>query len=204
MAAQSPERLGGGALEAADQEVTGTPIRAFFGVPVPEPQREQLGAFLAQCAIVAPEFRWAVTENLHLTVRFVGTVERSLVERIADRLEATGGPAIQLSLGEAGTFKRSRLARVVWLGLRSGADELKALALRVESECRAAGLPPEARAFKPHLTLARARSRDGASQPALPPLPALEPWRVDELILYWSHLKKNGAEHEPIRRIRLG
>jgi hypothetical protein len=32
----------------------------------------------------------------------------------------------------------------------------------------------------------------------------LKPWRADELILYWSHLQKNGAVHEPIRRIALG
>lgn len=171
---------------------------------MPDPQREQLGVFLAQCAIAAPEFRWSVTENLHLTVRFVGTVDRSVVEGIADRLAGSAGPAIDLALGEAGTFKRSRLARVVWLGLRFGADGLSALAARVEAECRAAGLAPEARAFQPHLTLARARSRDGARQPDLPAIPDLAPWRAEELVLYWSHLKKNGAVHEPIRRITLG
>jgi 2'-5' RNA ligase len=192
--------VGDRALEEADQ-VT---IRAFFGIPVPDPQREQLGVFLAQCAIAAPEFRWSVTENLHLTVRFVGTVDRSVVEGIADRLAGSAGPAIDLALGEAGTFKRSRLARVVWLGLRFGADGLSALAARVEAECRAAGLAPEARAFQPHLTLARARSRDGARQPDLPAIPDLAPWRAEELVLYWSHLKKNGAVHEPIRRIALG
>lgn len=170
---------------------------------MPEPQRSQLGAFLAQCAVVAPDFRWSVTENLHLTVRFVGTVERGLVEGIADRLVGSAGPAMSLALGEAGTFKRSRLARVVWLGLRSGGEELKGLAARVETECRGAGLAPEARAFQPHLTLARARSRDGARAPDLPAVPSLEPWRAEELVLFWSHLKKNGAEHEPIRRIRL-
>jgi 2'-5' RNA ligase len=189
--------------DRALEEARPLSIRAFFGVPVPDPQRSQLGAFLEQCAAVAPEFRWSVTENLHLTVRFVGTVERNVVEAIADRLDRTAGPAMRLALGEAGTFKRSRLARVVWLGLQSGGDELKGLAARVESECRAAGLAPEARQFQPHLTLARARSRDGAHPPDLPAIPKLEPWRADELILYWSHLKKNGAEHEPIRRIRL-
>ena len=171
---------------------------------MPDPQREQLGAFLAQCAVVAPEFRWSVTENLHLTVRFIGTVDRAVVDRIAGRLDGAAGPAIQLALGEAGTFKRSRLARVVWLGLNSGAEDLRALAVRVEAECRAAGLAREARPFQPHLTLARARSRDGARQPDLSAIPSLAPWRADELILYWSHLKKNGAVHEPIRRIRLG
>jgi len=192
--------MGERALEEADQ-VT---IRAFFGIPVPDPQRELLGGFLARCATAAPEFRWSVTENLHLTVRFVGTVDRAVVEGIADRLDGTAGRAIQVALGEAGTFKRSRLARVLWLGLKSGAEDLGALAARVEAECRAAGLPPETRAFQPHLTLARARSRDGARQPDLPAMPALAPWRAEELILYWSHLKKNGAVHEPIRRIALG
>lgn len=144
-----------------------------------------------------------MVENLHLTVRFVGTIERSIVEGISDRLTGQAGPALELALGEVGTFKRSQLARVVWLGLQSGAEEMKALAARVEAVCRAAGLAPEPRPFQPHLTLARARSRDGARAPELPALPALEPWSADELILFWSHLKKNGAEHEPIRRIRL-
>ncbi len=171
---------------------------------MPEPQREQLGGFLAQCAVAAPEFRWSVTENLHLTVRFVGTVDRAVVEGVADRLEGSAGPAIQLALGAAGVFKRSRLARVVWLGLSSGAEELTRLAAQVEAECRAAGLEPEARPYQPHLTLARARSRDGATPPDLPPIPALAPWRAEDLVLYWSHLQKNGAVHEPIRRIALG
>jgi len=171
---------------------------------VPDPQREQLAGFLAQCRTVAPEFRWSVAENLHLTVRFVGTVDRSVVEGIAGRLDGAAGPSIQMALGEAGTFKRSRLARVVWLGLKSGAEELSALAARVEAECRAARLAPEARPFQPHLTLARARSREGTRPPDLPAIPMLAPWRADELILYWSHLNKNGAVHEPIRRIALG
>ena len=192
--------MGARALEEQPGPLT---IRAFFGVPLPDMQREQLGGFLARCEVAAPEFRWSVVGNLHLTVRFVGTVERSVVEGIADRLAGRAGPAVELALGEVGTFRRSRLARVLWLGLESGAAEMKALAARVEAECRSIGLAPEARPFQPHLTLARARSRDGATPPDLPAIPRMEAWRADELILYWSHLKKNGAYHEPIRTIAL-
>jgi 2'-5' RNA ligase len=137
-------------------------------------------------------------------VRFIGNVERSLVEGIADRLEDSAGPAIQLALGDVGMFRRSRLARVVWLGIREGEESLQALAARAETECRSFGLEPETRPFQPHLTLARARARDGASLPELPQVPRLEPWPVDALVLYWSHLGKGGAIHEPIRTIRLG
>lgn len=92
---------------------------------------------------------------------------------------------------------------MVWLGVRSGDEAMRALAKRVEAECQAAGLEPESRAFKPHLTLARARARDGAPPPVLPDLPELEAWRAEELILYSSHLQRSGAVHEPIRTVRL-
>ena len=162
-----------------------------------------MSRFLETCAGLAPEFRWAGADNLHLTLRFIGSVEREVVEGIAQRLDGTLGAPFDVALGEVGTFRRGRLARVVWLGVRIGDEAMRSLAQRVEAECRAAGLDPESRAFKPHLTLARARARDGAPLPGLPELPALEPWRADELILYSSHLQRAGAVHEPIWTLRL-
>ena len=170
---------------------------------MPEPQRRDLERYLEQCTAVGPDFRWATAGNLHLTVRFIGNVELALVEGIADRLEASAGPAFRLALGDVGLFRRSRLARVVWLGISEGDGALQALAARVETECRNAGLAGEVRPFQPHLTLARARARDGASLPELPPVVRLDPWTAKELVLYRSHLGKGGAVHEPIRVIRL-
>ncbi len=199
MAAHAAQRLGAREL-AAKAPLT---VRAFFGLPVPDAQRELLARHLDVCAKVAPEFRWSSADNLHITARFIGNVDRELVEGIADRLGQAAGPPFELALGQVGQFKRSRLARVVWLSLVGGVDQLRALASRVEGECRDAGLEPERRAFQPHLTLARARPRAGAALPELPPLPPVEAWTARELVLYWSHLGKGGAVHEPIRRIRL-
>jgi RNA 2',3'-cyclic 3'-phosphodiesterase len=92
---------------------------------------------------------------------------------------------------------------VVWLGLASGQEEIAALAKQVEAECVGAGLEPEARRYHAHLTLARARARDGALLPELPAPPELEPWRADELILYRSRPGRGGSVYEPLRRIRL-
>ena len=142
--------------------------------------------------------------NLHLTVRFIGTVDRSVVEGIADRLQGIESPGFELQLGEVGTFKRGRLARVVWLQVVGGAREAGDLAARVEAECVRAGLEPEARPFRPHLTLARARARDGSILPELPSPPELPPWQADELVLYSSHLGRAGSVYEPLRTLRLG
>lgn len=197
--------MGAGPLEeGAGAEVDPQPrVRAFFGLPVPAPQRAALGAFLTTSAEAAPRFRWTPANNLHLTVRFIGNVDRGLVEGIADRLSDLGLTEFDVELGDLGMFKRGRLVRVVWQGLRSGAEPLTALAGRVDAECEAAGLAAEKRAFQAHLTLARARARDGAELPPLPAPPVVRPWRASELVLYASRLSKTGAVYEPLRAVQL-
>ncbi len=98
---------------------------------------------------------------------------------------------------------RGRLVRVVWQGLSLGAEALTALAARVDAECDAAGLAGEKRAFQAHLTLARARARDGAELPSLPSPPRLMRWRTTELVLYASRLRKTGAVYEALRAVKL-
>jgi len=178
-------------------------VRTFFGLPIPAPHRAALGGYLAECAKRAPEFRWTPEANLHLTIRFLGHVEQALAEGIADRLAEAGLRSFQLQLSELGTFRRGRLARVVWLGLGSGLEEIAELAGQVEVECTHAGLEPDARRYHAHLTLARARARDGAGLPDLPAAPDLEAWRAEELILYRSRLGRGGSVYEPMRRLRL-
>ena len=159
---------------------------------------------MAECAAAVPQFRWTPAANLHLTIRFLGQVEKAVAEDIVDRLAGHDLRAFDLRLGELGTFKRGRLVRVVWLGLASGGGEIGGLAAAVEAETVAAGLEPEARNFSAHLTLARARPRDGAPLPELSPPPSLSPWRADELILFQSRLGRAGSVYEPLRSLSLG
>jgi RNA 2',3'-cyclic 3'-phosphodiesterase len=209
LATGGPRRLGAvplgqaGLNQILPREGEQRPVRAFFGLPLPETHRAPLDRFLAGCGELAPEFRWTPASNLHLTVRFLGHVELEMAEGIADRVAATGPPAFEVRLGELGTFKRGRLARVVWLGLSVGAREAGALAGVVEAECVRAGLEPEGRRFSAHLTLARARARDGSQLPELPSPPNLSSWRATELILYRSRLGRGGSVYEPLRRLSL-
>jgi 2'-5' RNA ligase len=178
-------------------------VRAFFGLPLPDPLREELEGYISACAGIAPGFRWTPASNLHLTIRFIGSVERSVVDGIARRLDALDLRGFEIELGDIGVFKRGPRVRVVWMGLRKGVGEAISLAAHVAAESERAGLAPEERPFQPHLTLARARDRDGAELPPLPALPALEPWRASELVLYSSHLGRPAAVYEPLQRLRL-
>ena len=197
--------MGAEPLEEVNQpQVAPRPnVRAFFGLPLPDEQRAMLAGFVASCVAAAPGFRWTPAANLHLTLRFIGSVERSLADRIADRLAGQSLRSFEIELGELGTFNRGRLARVVWLGLRTGVEALTSLAAEVEAECASAGLEAEKRPFQPHLTLARARARDGAPLPSLPPTPGMAPWRATELVLYSSRLSRTGSVYEPLRLLQL-
>jgi RNA 2',3'-cyclic 3'-phosphodiesterase len=170
---------------------------------VPEAQRSILARHLVDCARRAPEFRWTLDSNLHLTIRFLGHVEAAVAEEVAERVAGADVQGFELELGDVGTFKRGGLARVVWLGLAAGVAEAQQIAKVVESACVGAGLEPESRAFSPHLTLARARPHQGARLPELQPSPRLDAWRADRLILYRSILGRAGAVYEPLRSISL-
>jgi RNA 2',3'-cyclic 3'-phosphodiesterase len=192
--------VGPGALEEDRRSLR---VRAFFGLPVPELQREELARFVAECSRLAPDFRWTPPENLHLTLRFVGSVERLLVEAVIGALALAPLRAFELALGDVGTFRRGRAVRVVWLGLVAGADAAGTLAGQVDAECLRAGLVGEDRPFQAHLTLARSRNRGGAGLPALPPPPQLDRWRADVLILYASLLTRVGATYEVLSTVPL-
>jgi 2'-5' RNA ligase len=196
VAAERTRRLGADPLGEA-----GVAVRAFFGLPMPEEHKAALGPYIAGCTALAQEFRWTPAENLHLTIQFLGQVKTEAAFQVADRLAGAGLRGFELELGELGTFRRGKLDRVVWVGLVAGGAETAALAAKVKAECAGAGLEGEARAYHAHLTLARARPREGAVLPSLPAPPRLPRWRAGTLILYRSLLGRKGSVYEPLRTI---
>src|SRR5258708_32995662 len=131
MAADSAEQLGPRELEEAGAPLR---VRAFFGLPVPDEQGNLLGSYLAACTPVASEFRWTPAANLHLTVRFIGSVERAGADLAAARLAELPLSGFTLELGEGGTCKRGRLVRVVWLDGTARAAQDRALAAHVQRD----------------------------------------------------------------------
>jgi 2'-5' RNA ligase len=87
--------------------------------------------------------------------------------------------------------------------LERGAAALAALAADVATACRPLGFEPDARPFRPHLTIARLR-RPAAVGDVLDRI-ELPPLRFDarELVLYRSHLSQQGARYEALARLPL-
>ena len=169
--------------------------RLFVAIRPPESVCDSLIDAMAD----SPELGWVADDNLHLTLRFIGEVERPLADDIALALSRLRFEPFELRVTGVGIFER-RTGGALWAGVQPR-DPIAALAAKVERACTAAGLEPERRAFHPHITLARFK-RDGAAaaQAFLERNRALAspPFAVANFILYESRLSRHGAHYEEV------
>jgi 2'-5' RNA ligase len=143
--------------------------------------------------------RWVGEEQLHLTLRFIGEVERPLANDLAAAIGSIRFGAFELKVSGVGRYDR-RSGGAVWAGIEPKGP-VAALAAKVERACQAAGLEPERRAFHPHITLARWKGRASKAADAFIERAgglASEPFTVDRFILFESHLSRHGPHYEEV------
>jgi 2'-5' RNA ligase len=152
---------------------------------------------------------WVGTDNFHVTLKFLGSVEDQRVEAIAIAVGAAvaGLEAFDIALRGLGAFPTSSRPRVIWTGVGFGAPGLVALAEVVEQSLAPLGFPREARGFSAHITLGRVREprRDPALTEALAGAANVEfgSARVDRVVLMRSELSPRGARYSEIAGLSL-
>ena len=174
--------------------------RLFVAIRPPEHIRD----LLIDAMDDSPEFRWQNDEQLHLTLRFVGEVERPLADDLADALGRLHAAKFELQISDVGRFEQ-RNSGALWAGVEPKAPAA-ALAGKVERLCQSVGLEPERRAFHPHITLARwkgRRSREVQAYLEAHRGLSSEPFTVDDFMLFESRLSRHGAQYEPVETYAL-
>ncbi len=169
--------------------------RLFVAIRPPKAVRDLLLDTIEGIA----SLRWQEDEQLHLTLRFVGEVERPLAEDIAVALETLRFAPFDIRIAGVGRFDHCKRG-ALWAGVEPRAP-LAALAAKIERICVGVGLPPERRAFHPHITLARwGRGAGDSLDPFLAGHAALrcDDFRVDKITLYESRLGRDGAHYEAV------
>ena len=171
------------------------PHRLFIAIRPPEPVRDAL----VDAMEGIEGARWVDEENLHLTLRFVGEVERPEANDLADALARIDWPRFPLRIEGVGHFTRKGRTTALWARVPAS-EPLEGLRQKVEGACEAAGLGRETRRFTPHVTLARLNRSTGPIGSWLSSLGDLRagPWEVRDFVLYESHLGHSGAFYEPV------
>jgi 2'-5' RNA ligase len=132
--------------------------RLFTAIEIPEAIRVRLSLLRAPLSGA----KWIEPENMHITVRFAGDIDGRVADELVDFLAGVRARPFEVAIKGVGAFG-GRDPRVLWAGVEAG-EPLDALYRAHDRSARAAGLEPEGRAFKPHVTLARMR---GARQHAV-------------------------------------
>ncbi len=156
-------------------------IRAFLAVELDEPLRSRLTQVqheLKQALdrdLDAVRLTWVQPSSLHLTVKFLGDTDESVIDPLRAAVGALGSQhlPIHIPLERLGVFPRPQQPRVLWIGpslaweASEDASRLASLHRAVESCCETFGFPAEARPLSPHLTLARIKAGERQAGQAL-------------------------------------
>ena len=184
--------------------------RLFIAVPVAREVRDGVGALMEQVADgpvdrrMPGQPRWVAVENLHITLRFLGSTPDTRQAEVAEVIAAVAATArpFKVALCGGGAFPNQYRPRVLWIGIDEGTQQLAALERRVDAELRARGWQADDRPFAAHLTLARTDGVPGAADRARKLIEVARDvdleWQVDSLVLYKSNLGHGPTHYEAL------
>ena len=173
--------------------------RLFVAIRPPAPIRSQLLDVMQGIRGA----RWQDEDQLHLTLRFIGEVDRHRAEDAAATLGSIHHPAFAIALNGIGSFD-GRGKGTLWAGVTPH-DQLKALHKKVDQACLRVGIAPDTRAYLPHITLARLKPSAGPIDAMVVASGGLrsQPFLVDAFCLYESDLTPAGPIYSVVERYPL-
>lgn len=132
-------------------------MRLFTAIELPAPALLRVERLLSALRGEA-HLKWSPVDNLHITTKFIGEWPETRMAELMDALDwlPKEGP-LEIRLQHLGWFPNERSPRVLYLGV-DGQAGLTALAAKTSDCLERLGLPKEARAYSPHLTLARIKN----------------------------------------------
>ena len=191
-------------------------MRLFVAAELSEPVRLAAAAAAQrlreriESADASRGIRWIPTENLHLTVWFLGEVSDARSSAVLDALRPVmQTPAFDLDIGGFGAFPPSGPPRVLWIGVTRGVEDLARAHEEIGARLQPWGFPPEGRAYSAHLTVARVKEPPhGSARAALRQALAHTSagpgeCRIDALTVFRSRTGARGSVYERLLRVPL-
>ena len=128
-------------------------IRLFISIEIPPIIR----ALLQAMGRSLHGARGVPEDQIHITLRFIGEVEGSVLQDIHEKLSSVHFDPFSIKIKGVGHFPPRGKPRVVWAGIEQN-EHLTRLKKKIDAALNQAGLPPDDRKFAPHITIARLNS----------------------------------------------
>ena len=140
-------------------------IRSFLAFDIESDQvRKKLAHAQTLLLQTGADLKLVETENIHVTIRFLGNITPDMVDRIHDEMKAVQFTPFNIQIKGLGAFPNIQYPRVVWAGIAEGANQLRDVFNQLESKLCQMGFASDPKGFSAHLTIARVRSGRNKSQ----------------------------------------
>ena len=172
-------------------------MRLFLAIPLAAEAATQISALTGRLRRRDDGFRWTSPTSWHITLQFLGETGPTQSSCLATALDSVRAAPVPVQFESLACFERSG---VFVLEIHS-APALLALQQLVVTATRPCGFLPENRSYRPHITLARARSAAhlAALRTRLQQPTSLPHFMASAFHLYESFLSPAGARYE-VRR----
>lgn len=185
-------------------------IRTFIAVDPGKAICDRLVSLQKKLAETGAEVKWVEPDNLHFTLLFLGEVdERGVLDVCKAVSDVTAKfPTFTMTVAGTGCFPNMCRPRVVWVGLKQGAEEMLALHDALEKPLLKLGCyRREAREYTPHITLGRIKTDIPLTQLAAA-LTKHQTWKAGEAVIQTVHvmsseLKSSGPVYAVLSRGKL-
>jgi 2'-5' RNA ligase len=177
-------------------------MRLFVALEITSAVREALANTAATLKPESDGVRWSRPAALHVTLKFLGETDVQKLDSIRAVLAKINSPEwVALRFRGVGFFPDEIRPRVMWCGIEA-TPNLRELAASLDRSLELCGVPAEARAFVPHVTLARLNSARNVQKlvRAAAPLKSYDfgAARESEFHLFESVLKPSGSEYQKL------
>jgi 2'-5' RNA ligase len=188
-------------------------IRLFVAVfPPPEVVERLTEAARGLAGGLSPRaVAWTRPEQIHLTLNFLGHVERTKVEEFQRAVAAAcrRGESLLLRARGLGCFPSPARARILWAGLGGAVATAEELKGSLDESLAPLGYVQDTRPFQPHLTIGRVKSLNGGDRRHLTAtLPQWREadfgsWTAERVDLMQSVLSPAGSEYSSVQSFPL-
>ena len=134
-------------------------IRSFIAFDIEaEDMLRNFSNIQSMLAETGADLRLVKPENIHITVRFLGNISPRQVDEIHGEMKKIEFAPFEVDVRRLGVFPSPKRIRVVWVGIRRGAQEIRDIFSQLEPRLQRLGFKHDVKGFSPHLTIARVKT----------------------------------------------
>lgn len=134
-------------------------IRSFIAFDIDDEQIiKRFSEGQQMLARTGADLKLVKPENIHITMRFLGNITPPMVDSIHEAMRKVSFSPFNVEIRGLGAFPKLQYARVIWAGIRKGAEQLDNIFNQLEPKLRELGFKPDPKGFSPHLTIVRVKS----------------------------------------------